>query len=147
MRVIPVILKPCAWSRVPWLKAIQARPKDGKVLSGMTKHKADAALAALAEEIDDLARTVTLGAITPNRPLTNPSVKIDLFNLPAGASDFLGREAELTLLDEAWADAGRTQVVELVAPGGVGKTALVKRWLDRLKADHRHKLVTMFAGS
>jgi GTPase SAR1 family protein len=36
---------------------------------------------------------------------------------------------------------------KLVAPGGVGKTALVKRWLDRLKADHRHKLVTMFAGS
>lgn len=61
--------------------------------------------------------------------------KIDLTKLPAGAADFLGRVDELKLLDDAWADGGRTQVVELVAPGGVGKTALVKRWLDRLKMD------------
>ncbi len=61
--------------------------------------------------------------------------KIDLTKLPAGAADFLGREAELKLLDDAWADVGHTQVVELVAPGGVGKTSLVKRWLDRLKAE------------
>ncbi len=59
--------------------------------------------------------------------------KIDLTKLPAGAADFLGRVDELKLLDDAWADTGHTQVVELVAPGGVGKTALVKRWLDRLK--------------
>jgi hypothetical protein len=65
----------------------------------------------------------------------NKAPQIDLTKLPAGAADFLGREAELKLLDDAWADAGRTQVVELVAPGGVGKTALVKRWLDRLKRD------------
>ena len=61
--------------------------------------------------------------------------KIDLTKLPAGAADFLGREAELKLLDDAWAEVGRTQVVELVAPDGVGKTSLVKRWLDRLKLD------------
>src|SRR5512143_2997534 len=30
VRIIPVILKPCAWTRVSWLKSIQARPKDGK---------------------------------------------------------------------------------------------------------------------
>lgn len=66
-----------------------------------------------------------------------PSVepKVDLSKLPAGASDFLGRDTELTLLDKAWADQGRTQMVELVAAGGVGKTALIKRWLDRLKID------------
>ncbi len=54
VRVIPVILKPCAWTRVGWLKSIQARPKDGKPLSGMTKHNAEAALSALAEEVADL---------------------------------------------------------------------------------------------
>ncbi len=66
---------------------------------------------------------------------SSPPPKIDLTKLPAGAADFLGRVDELKLLDDAWADGGRTQVVELVAPGGVGKTALVKRWLDRLKMD------------
>lgn len=57
LRIIPVILRPCAWDRVPWLSAIQARPKDGAPLSGMTEHDADAALAALAAEVCDLART------------------------------------------------------------------------------------------
>lgn len=65
----------------------------------------------------------------------DPAPKADLTKLPAGAPDFLGREAELKLLDDAWADHGHTQIVELVAAGGVGKTALVKRWLDCLKAN------------
>ncbi len=55
VRVIPVILKPCAWDEVAWLKSIQARPKDGKPLSGMSEHDADAALAALAKEIAKLS--------------------------------------------------------------------------------------------
>jgi formylglycine-generating enzyme required for sulfatase activity len=54
VRIIPVILKPCAWTRVSWLKLIQARPKDGKPLSGMSEHDAEAALAVLAEEVADL---------------------------------------------------------------------------------------------
>lgn len=127
VRVIPVILKPCPWTRVSWLKSIQARPKDGKPLSGMSEYEVDAVLAALAGEIADLlAKT----------PPPTQSARIDLTKLPAGAADFLGREAELKLLDKAWADGGHTQVVELVAPGGVGKTALVKRWLDCLKAEN-----------
>ena len=61
--------------------------------------------------------------------------RINLYQLPQASREFLGREAELKLLDEAWADAGRTHVVVLVAPGGVGKTGLVNHWLDRLKSD------------
>ncbi len=61
--------------------------------------------------------------------------KIELSKLPQTSREFLGREAELKLLDDAWSETGRTHVVVLVAAGGVGKTSLVKRWLDRLKAD------------
>lgn len=32
LRVIPLIIKPCAWSRVDWLNKLQARPTDGKPL-------------------------------------------------------------------------------------------------------------------
>ncbi|WP_295436087.1 TIR domain-containing protein [uncultured Thiodictyon sp.] len=59
--------------------------------------------------------------------------RIDLTKLPFGAADFLGRQTELQLLDDAWSDPG-TCALELTAPGGVSKTALVKRWLDRLRA-------------
>lgn len=51
--VIPVILKPCAWERVGWLRTIQARPLDGTELSGMSEHEQDRALAALAGEVAD----------------------------------------------------------------------------------------------
>jgi hypothetical protein len=61
--------------------------------------------------------------------------KIELSKLPQTSREFLGREAKLKLLDDAWSETGRTHVVELVAWGGVGKTSLVKRWLERLKAD------------
>ncbi|MEM9605328.1 MAG: hypothetical protein AAGA11_20870 [Pseudomonadota bacterium] len=45
------------------------------------------------------------------------------------ARSFFGREDELALIDNAWADAG-THVLSLVAWGGVGKTALVTQWLS-----------------
>ena len=49
-----MLVAPCAWDRVPWLSAIQARPRDGKPLSGMSRHAAEAALADLAREVADL---------------------------------------------------------------------------------------------
>lgn len=54
IRVIPLILSHCAWNCVPWLSAIQVWQKDGKPLSGMSRHAAEAALAELAGEITDL---------------------------------------------------------------------------------------------
>ncbi|MFD0725937.1 hypothetical protein [Lysobacter brunescens] len=44
------------------------------------------------------------------------------------ARNFFGREQELELIDQAWADSG-IHVFSLVAWGGVGKTALVTEWL------------------
>ena len=54
IRVVPVILSPCQWQRVGWLKPIQARPKDSQPLTGMTEHDAEAALSTLVGEIADL---------------------------------------------------------------------------------------------
>ena len=44
VRVIPVILSPCAWKRIYWLEPINGRPKDGKALSSMSKADAEVAL-------------------------------------------------------------------------------------------------------
>jgi len=59
--------------------------------------------------------------------------RVDLHQLPAGAEHFLGRGPELAALDAAWSPGSGIAVVELIAPGGTGKTALVKRWLDGVK--------------
>ncbi len=69
VRVIPVIVSPCAWTRIPWLRAIQARPKDGKPVSAMSKNAAEAALAALAGEVADLMLTPIAQASSLPTPL------------------------------------------------------------------------------
>ena len=55
---------------------------------------------------------------------------------------FVGREVELAVLDDWWqqARAGRRQVVFVAAPVGVGKTALIDVFVDRLH-EGEHVLV------
>jgi hypothetical protein len=72
-------------------------------------------------------------APTPRHDHNAPTPRIDLGKLPAGAEHFLGRGAELAALDAAWAPGSGILIVEVIAPGGTGKTALVKRELDQLR--------------
>lgn len=61
--------------------------------------------------------------------------RISISRLPPTGRDLFGRQAELELLDQAWADPG-TNVLSLVAWGGVGKSALVNHWLRGMARDH-----------
>ena len=132
IRVIPLILSPCQWQRIPWLSSIQGRPKDGKSLSGSSEHDVEVALSDLVGEIYDLSQRLPAYP-QPGQPV--PPEKIDLQHLPKGSELLLGRDGELVLLDSAWQESGKTPLVELIAPGGVGKTSLIKRWLDNMRAD------------
>lgn len=59
----------------------------------------------------------------------------DLARMPSSLSpELFGRERELAQLDEAWASAD-TCLLSLVAFGGVGKTAIVNKWLLDMGAD------------
>jgi tetratricopeptide (TPR) repeat protein len=62
-------------------------------------------------------------------------VTLDLGRLPIPGPHFVGREPELARLDASWEDP-KIHVLTLVAFGGVGKSALVARWLDRMAADN-----------
>jgi len=54
LRVVPVIARPCAWQAVAALQGIQARPVDGRALSGGNGNQIDTDLSDLAIEIRDL---------------------------------------------------------------------------------------------
>jgi hypothetical protein len=87
----------------------------------------DSVLAGVAKTVCDFigrdgTRTVPGG--------TGPGVS--LYKLPVTGDRLFGREKESALLDEAWDDV-HTRIVCLVAWGGVGKTALVNRWLNELQ--------------
>lgn len=58
-----------------------------------------------------------------------PERKIHSDRLPTVKGEFFGREVELRLLNDAWAGDG-TRIIQFIAPGGTGKTKLLRHWLD-----------------
>jgi hypothetical protein len=56
-RLIPLVIKPCSWETVDWLRKKNLRPEDGTALSTMSDGAADKAMAALALEISRLMKS------------------------------------------------------------------------------------------
>jgi hypothetical protein len=123
LRVIPLIVRPCAWKKVKWLSSIQARPKDGQALSRGSKPQYEQHLADLAEEVAEMARQAEIPV---------EAGRVCLAKMPSTRRELFGRECELKALDAAW-DNPHINVFSLVAFGGIGKSALVNVWLNRLK--------------
>ncbi|MCP4699684.1 MAG: hypothetical protein GY862_22965 [Gammaproteobacteria bacterium] len=73
-------------------------------------------------------------------------LKVFLSKLPISGPDLFGREAELALLDEAWRDPA-IHIVTLAAWGGVGKSALVNHWLNRMATEHFRGAARAYAWS
>ncbi|MDJ0707048.1 MAG: TIR domain-containing protein [Leptolyngbyaceae cyanobacterium MO_188.B28] len=56
--------------------------------------------------------------------------QIAVSRLPNTGEFLIGRDHQLQQLDQAWENP-KTNIVQIVAPGGVGKTQLVTRWRQR----------------
>jgi tetratricopeptide (TPR) repeat protein len=80
-----------------------------------------------------------LGKLKPLPPLERKpdylGIKISLAKLPSTDSTLFGREERLKQLDEAW-DNPKINIITLVAWGGVGKSALVNKWLTQMARDN-----------
>ncbi|HWS99547.1 MAG TPA: TIR domain-containing protein [Pyrinomonadaceae bacterium] len=145
VRVFPVIIKPFAWETVGWLRRLQLRPKDGRPLSAGNENQIDTDLAAIATEIYLLLRSATDS--TKSREFVPlPPEKISVSRLPTTGPNLFGRKLELEMLDGAWADFG-TNVLSLVAWGGVGKSALVNHWLRGMRGDNYRGAERVYAWS
>lgn len=143
--VFPVVTRPCAWQRVKWLNQMQLRPLDARPLSSGSEYQIDADLAAIANEIYQV--TQPKGSLTEQLEAqpTEP-VKVSVSRLPVTSQNLFGRAKELELLDAAWSDP-ETNVVSVVAWGGVGKSALINHWLRRLGKDGYRKAERVYAWS
>ncbi len=73
-------------------------------------------------------------SFAPGLEIGHMGPHLALGRLPIPGPCFVGREAEIERLFEAWDDPA-VHVLTLVAFGGVGKSALVARWLDLMAAD------------
>ncbi|MGH9855684.1 MAG: DUF4062 domain-containing protein, partial [Blastocatellia bacterium] len=94
---------------------------------------------------DELAKLVVTAVASLNLSLEE-SRKISISRLPVTGTDLFGRDAELKLLDDAWANP-KINVVTFVAWGGVGKTALVNHWLRRMEKDDYRGAERVYAWS
>ena len=135
MRLIPLIVRPCAWQKVTWLSAIQGAHKDNQPLSKLNKNKREEALAELTDKIASFLK---------DNPTPQTTILSD--RLPTVAGKFFGRERELQLLDDAWRSE-QTNIVEFIASGGTGKTKLLRHWLDRSLADKAMGINALIAWS
>ena len=94
LRIFPVIIKPCAWQHVQWLTRIQARPKDGRPISGGSDYHIDTDMAAIADEIISIIKCSPKVQNAKGLTTLSPE-KISLARLPSTSPELFGREKEL----------------------------------------------------
>ncbi|MEE8586271.1 MAG: hypothetical protein V3T83_15610, partial [Acidobacteriota bacterium] len=66
--------------------------------------------------------------------LEGTSIQVSPSRLPNTGNILVGRNKELRRLSTAWKNS-KTNLISIVAWGGVGKTSLVQHWLGQMAAD------------
>ncbi len=150
--VIPVLIKPCPKGAIERLRQIQMFPRDGKSVAINFKANYDVVFAEVANSLERAVRRAETGAppVVPELPPPDwaplPEESVDTTSLPVTGAELFGRQKELTALEKAWNEE-RLNVAAFVAWGGVGKSSLVNRWLERMAADNYRGARRVFAWS
>lgn len=97
---------------------------------------------------DQIAQLI-LQRLGPTLPPASIQPQIAPSRLHHGAERLFGRDDVLHRLDQAWQNTGpdKTNVLAIVAWGGVGKTSLVAHWMARLAGDGWHGAERVFDWS
>lgn len=124
-RVIPIILKPCAWKVTP-ISNFQVLPKDGKPITGQRPQskafvKVVEGIRQVAEQIQSERAPVSLSTTIPRPPVAGFVAR----------RDDEGRDIVERLKEEL--APHRNQLVTLEGPGGIGKTTLAAEAARALK--------------
>jgi len=146
MVLIPILLRPCPWKACHWLTPIQMIPRDGKSVATDFRDNWDEPFTQVAERVHEIVTDPDYRSPAPPSPRWAPPEKIDIHRMPATGAELFGRRDEMAMLDEAW-ESGCTHVVSLVAWGGVGKSTLVNKWLERMAAENYRGARRVFAWS
>ncbi len=135
MVILPVLVRPCLWETVEWLKKTQMLPRDGKSVLEHFKGSEDIVFRDVGKRVLQIVDGLGYVPPAPPPPKWSPPERIDITRLPVTGAELFGRTKELALLDDAW-ESKDTNVISFVAWGGIGKSTLVNRWLERLEADN-----------
>jgi tetratricopeptide (TPR) repeat protein len=138
MIIIPILIRPCLWEAVPWIKAIQMLPGKGKSVDVDFKDNWDTPFMQTAGLV---LRKIQDTSFMLREPLSTtkwailPENRISIDRLPVTGAELFGRQKEMELLDEAW-DKHNRNAISFVAWGGVGKSTLINKWLESMRVDN-----------
>jgi tetratricopeptide (TPR) repeat protein len=144
LRFFPILVRNCNFELYAWLSRMQLRPQKLQALALKSDPEIDEALTEIVKEMHGIFGSVPSPPATPGFVPVSP--EIYTAKLPMSDPVLFGREDELRLLDAAWATR-TTNIVCLVAQGGVGKTALVNRWLRQIGDDNYRGAARVFGWS
>ena len=146
MLLLPILVRPCPWKTVQWLKGIQMFPRDGKSIAEIRgETNQEKALSQIAEYVYEKIKEPAFQLARPAIKWALPE-KVDIDRLPKTGAELFGRQKELELLDKAW-QFDETRVVSLVASGGVGKSTLVNKWLELMGFENYRGAIRVFGWS
>jgi tetratricopeptide (TPR) repeat protein len=144
--IVPVLLHPCKWQEVHWLKPLQLLPRDGRSVTGDFAGREDEVFAAVARRVLEIISDPQFQPPPAASPAWPPPHAVDINRLPMTGFELFGRQAQLALLDQAWRSYD-THVVSFVGWGGVGKSTLVRKWLEAMAGDNYRGAWRVFAWS
>lgn len=120
--ILPVLVSPCAWHHVNWLRSIQMRPKDGIPLASMTEYDKDKSLATISEEVATILDIASSKKITkvakpePEEKIIDKKIqKVDFFISHSHKDGDFAELLKLRIEKEgysAWIDIERLRVGE-----------------------------------
>lgn len=146
MLLLPVLVEPCVWEHIQWLKGIQMLPRDGKSLAEIhRKVKQKKSLSEITGYVYERVKDPKFRVAAAVPEWEEPE-RIDIERLPETGMELFGRQEELEMLEKAW-DSDETRVVSLVAWGGVGKSTLVNRWLELMGRENYRGARKVFGWS
>jgi len=146
MLLLPILVRPCPWKTVQWLRGIQMFPRDGMSLAEIRrKVDQEKVLAHIAEYVYEKINEPSFQLAAPPTEWEPPE-KVDIDRLPDTGMELFGRQKELGLLDKAWQSSAMT-AVSLVAWGGVGKSTLVNKWLELMRVENYRGARRVFGWS
>jgi len=146
--LVPLLLSESPWRLFPWIRETQLLPRDARPLDSMTAPKRNKVLNDLAEliaaRLEGRAKRQVRGE--PQHRSGAAPETVDISRLPVTGAELFGRTEELRWLDDQWKKPA-VRVASLVAWGGVGKSTLVSKWLERMAADSYHGARRVFGWS
>lgn len=103
LRLLPLIVRPCPWKQIDWLKSFQSTPREGKPLTSLSENDAETCLSSIAEEVVKLSEISGVPYLPETGTLITPSIPYDparLIGLKLNNKDPLCLTFIMTLGDE-----------------------------------------------